>query len=389
MKGIRDRNGIVVDNAHLLGMFNRICKLLHYKIKPVFIFDGGVPALKRQTIENRVRRNQAQLQKNNQKAQKIVKSYLEKQIGKRIDNDLPTIQLEFESDRFSNERINDEMFAITEYGSKKPANSIDQFKANCELAALQDPLAFVDELSEESDDENEANLDLFAANDINVNSKEFEKLPPEIRHNILIGLKEQRKYHGRCEDFYEKDGTNFSKYQIDNMMKGWEITKKVAKVQEELVSLHSGVSKEDFPGYSVVSKNVASESETKILYIKKFEEIKKKETAVTIKSEDYGLKRSYNKPLNQIYGSVDEFDYDKSAYMQKDGSKSIVTKEKPAESLLIVKKESDLNQQYMTLESCQSSEEDDFVEVDELDENSIDNFSFSECDFLLANVSRG
>ena len=50
MKGMRDADGDVVHNAHLHVLFNRLCKLLFYKIKPVFVFDGGVPELKRQTL---------------------------------------------------------------------------------------------------------------------------------------------------------------------------------------------------------------------------------------------------------------------------------------------------------------------------------------------------
>merc|ERR550519_2854605 len=40
-------------NAHLLGLYHRICKLLFYKIKPVFVFDGPAPPLKRETLNRR------------------------------------------------------------------------------------------------------------------------------------------------------------------------------------------------------------------------------------------------------------------------------------------------------------------------------------------------
>jgi DNA excision repair protein ERCC-5 len=50
VKGYQDNKGNVLPNAHLLGLFNRLCKLLYYRVKPVFIFDGGVPYLKRETI---------------------------------------------------------------------------------------------------------------------------------------------------------------------------------------------------------------------------------------------------------------------------------------------------------------------------------------------------
>ena len=38
------------ENAHLTVLFHRICKLLHYHIRPVFVFDGVMPALKQQTL---------------------------------------------------------------------------------------------------------------------------------------------------------------------------------------------------------------------------------------------------------------------------------------------------------------------------------------------------
>jgi DNA excision repair protein ERCC-5 len=47
---MRDKDGRALVNAHLLGFLRRICKLLFYGIKPVFVFDGGAPALKRMTI---------------------------------------------------------------------------------------------------------------------------------------------------------------------------------------------------------------------------------------------------------------------------------------------------------------------------------------------------
>jgi len=59
LQAMRDGDGNIVRNAHLLGMFNRICKLLFWHIKPVFIFDGGAPALKHRTIQKRRKRRDA------------------------------------------------------------------------------------------------------------------------------------------------------------------------------------------------------------------------------------------------------------------------------------------------------------------------------------------
>ncbi|TKA65853.1 hypothetical protein B0A55_09396 [Friedmanniomyces simplex] len=58
LKAVRDKEGNALRNSHVVGFFRRICKLLFLGIKPVFVFDGGAPALKRQTISARKRRRE-------------------------------------------------------------------------------------------------------------------------------------------------------------------------------------------------------------------------------------------------------------------------------------------------------------------------------------------
>ncbi|KAF2691918.1 DNA-repair protein rad13, partial [Lentithecium fluviatile CBS 122367] len=58
LKAVRDKEGNALRNSHIVGFFRRICKLLFFGIKPVFVFDGGAPALKRQTINNRKSRRE-------------------------------------------------------------------------------------------------------------------------------------------------------------------------------------------------------------------------------------------------------------------------------------------------------------------------------------------
>jgi DNA excision repair protein ERCC-5 len=53
LKAVRDGQGNVVRNAHIIGFFRRLCKLLYFDIRPVFVFDGGAPSLKKTTINRR------------------------------------------------------------------------------------------------------------------------------------------------------------------------------------------------------------------------------------------------------------------------------------------------------------------------------------------------
>lgn len=50
LKGVRDRHGNAIENAHLLTLFHRLCKLLFFRIRPIFVFDGDAPLLKKQTL---------------------------------------------------------------------------------------------------------------------------------------------------------------------------------------------------------------------------------------------------------------------------------------------------------------------------------------------------
>jgi DNA excision repair protein ERCC-5 len=50
-----ERTGEMLHNAHLLGFYKRIVRLLCNRIRPVFVFDGATPALKRETVAARRR----------------------------------------------------------------------------------------------------------------------------------------------------------------------------------------------------------------------------------------------------------------------------------------------------------------------------------------------
>lgn len=53
IKAMRDEEGKMVKNAHLIGTLRRILKLLYNRIRPVFVFDGSTPALKLRVIQFR------------------------------------------------------------------------------------------------------------------------------------------------------------------------------------------------------------------------------------------------------------------------------------------------------------------------------------------------
>ena len=53
VKAMRNPDGSVIHGAHLIGAFRKILKLLYARIRPVFVFDGGTPLLKKHTLMTR------------------------------------------------------------------------------------------------------------------------------------------------------------------------------------------------------------------------------------------------------------------------------------------------------------------------------------------------
>ena len=96
VRGFRDRQGNAVPHAHLLGLYHRICKLLfyrweciilkhyhhrycHFRIKPVFVFDGAPPQLKKDTLARRRMRRSKDSKGAKVASQKILGKYLQRQ----------------------------------------------------------------------------------------------------------------------------------------------------------------------------------------------------------------------------------------------------------------------------------------------------------------------
>lgn len=73
---MRDKEGRTLSNAHILGFFWRICKLLHYGLRPVFVFDGGAPVMKRQTLIGRKTRREGAKESHALAAKKLLNAQL-------------------------------------------------------------------------------------------------------------------------------------------------------------------------------------------------------------------------------------------------------------------------------------------------------------------------
>lgn len=79
LKGVRDRHGNAIENAHLLTLFHRLCKLLFFRIRPIFVFDGDAPLLKKQTLAKRRQKKDSASIDSRKTTEKLLKTFLKRQ----------------------------------------------------------------------------------------------------------------------------------------------------------------------------------------------------------------------------------------------------------------------------------------------------------------------
>ena len=81
IKGFRDKDGRAVENAHILGLFHRLCKLLFYNIKPIFVFDGECSTLKSRTLFKRQEKTRRALERSKNISLNVLEKYVNTNLG--------------------------------------------------------------------------------------------------------------------------------------------------------------------------------------------------------------------------------------------------------------------------------------------------------------------
>ncbi|EDW57647.2 DNA excision repair protein ERCC-5 isoform X2 [Drosophila virilis] len=235
VKGFQDSKGSALNNAHLLGLFHRLCKLLYYRVRPVFIFDGGVPQLKRDTIARR----QQQRGKISNEADRIqallLQSLAKEKVVQQALGTNAELLLKSPSKRAvtgkSSKDDEDDLFKLPEL----PEASAAQIgESDCEL----DNQEFTggNTTSDSSFDESTARHTYNASlQGIDVRSQHFKSLPADIRHEILTDIKETRKQSswGRLHELPARSN-DFSSFQMKRLLKRRAVQESLEEAQQEM-----------------------------------------------------------------------------------------------------------------------------------------------------------
>ncbi|XP_053912924.1 DNA excision repair protein ERCC-5 [Cuculus canorus] len=256
IKGARDRGGKSIQNAHLLTLFHRLCKLLFFRIRPVFVFDGEAPLLKRQTLAKRRQRRESAMSDSRKTTEKLLKTFLKRQVIKTALTG----------------KSNEALPSLTEVRRE----GIDMYA----LPSLEDE----EKNSSEEEDEKEWKERISHKNmlmeelcenpcSIDVESDDFNKLPPEIKHEILTDMKEITKRRRTLFEAMPEGSDDFSQYQLRGLLKKSSLNRCIENVEKELNQQHSGeiqTQYENEGGFvkEVESRRVVSEDTSHYILIK-------------------------------------------------------------------------------------------------------------------------
>lgn len=209
IRGFREKDNASNIDAHKLGLFNRVCKLLFYKIKPIFVFDGPAPQLKRRTLERRQDVRNKNLTKIQTQAMKLLAEHIKEQFP---DVDVKDVSI-----------------------------SLPQFRSNSLAAAekLTDEDRSLFYLPQKVETQSSSDEEIeFDTSGVDFHSDDFKKLPPEARYEILKERKLSRKL--RHVESLPDDASDFSKLQLQRLRARREIQEKIEECEKEICGTYTG-----------------------------------------------------------------------------------------------------------------------------------------------------
>lgn len=246
LKAVRDKEGNALRNSHVVGFFRRICKLLFIGIKPVFVFDGGAPALKRQTISGRKQRREGRREDATRTAGKLLALQMQrlaeeedanrkrqKQRGaEQEEEEVPDENLVYvdELQMTQQERQQNRKFR------KKDQYHLPDLDGSLAEMAPNDPrIMSLEELEAYARQfETGEDINVYDFSKIDFDSAFFTSLPASDRYNILNAARLRsrlRMGHSKEQlDAMFPDRMAFSKFQIERVTERNDLTQRLMNI---------------------------------------------------------------------------------------------------------------------------------------------------------------
>lgn len=258
LKAVRDKEGHALRNSHVVGFFRRICKLLYLGIKPVFVFDGGAPVLKKQTINNRKRRREGRRDDAVKTAGKLLALQMhraaEEEEQKRKSRESNNGAVE-EGDVIGDDVVYAEEVNMTPQErqknrkfKKQDAYHLPDLNASlAEMGQPNDPrIMSLEELQHYANQfQRGEDINVYDFSKIDFDSQFFTSLPASDRYNILNAARLRSRlrmgYSKEQLDQMFPDRMAFSRFQIDRVRERNELTQRLMHINNAEGELSFGV----------------------------------------------------------------------------------------------------------------------------------------------------
>jgi DNA excision repair protein ERCC-5 len=247
LKAVRDKEGNALRNSHVVGFFRRICKLLYFGIKPVFVFDGGAPALKRNVIRARKQRREGRRDDAARTAGKLLAVQMqrraEQEEQKRKEQRYRPAVVEEEAVREEDMVYVDELQMTQQERQqnrrfrKTDAYHLPELDVSMnEMGGENDPrIMSIEELQAYARQfDTGEDLNVYDFSKIDYDSPFFTSLPASDRYNILNAARLRsrlRMGHSKEQlDTMFPDRMEFSKFQIERVTERNELTQRLMNI---------------------------------------------------------------------------------------------------------------------------------------------------------------
>jgi DNA excision repair protein ERCC-5 len=247
LKAVRDKEGNALRNSHVVGFFRRICKLLYFGIKPVFVFDGGAPALKRNVIRARKQRREGRRDDAARTAGKLLAVQMqrraEQEEQKRKEQRSRPAVVEEEAVRDEDLVYVDELQMTQQERQqnrkfrKTDAYHLPELDVSMnEMGGENDPrIMSIEELQAYARQfDTGEDINVYDFSKIDYDSPFFTSLPASDRYNILNAARLRsrlRMGHSKEQlDTMFPDRMEFSKFQIERVTERNELTQRLMNI---------------------------------------------------------------------------------------------------------------------------------------------------------------
>eukprot|EP00762_Andalucia_godoyi_P006828 ANDGO_00937.mRNA.1 DNA repair protein UVH3 len=226
------------ENAQLRVLFHRMCKLIHYGIKPVFVFDGATPSVKLRTLERR-RKDRSSMER------KLVSLANRLIMGQMLTDAAST------EPSSSTEKNKPSLVGKMLQNSKKPKQSprLDDDDSSCDGESVEREAASKLENSDKEENGTKELAEYFATAEDNsldmsgmsydsLDREEISKLPLELQYEILSSLRWKQiavvREDETLSELFKQSADEFSTGQLNRFLKVNKITKEVEGLRQRM-----------------------------------------------------------------------------------------------------------------------------------------------------------